>query len=196
MNCGIKWSHPSLDWNCRATAFAWEHIRIVLLGASWLIGCLRMKKHLQGNLKTSFLSDRIRTAYTVQAIGTTAGPFSKCCDMFSENFTLTTDGGKSIDSLVMAVRELKQRRWQCQQERQKSKRFRQAKQQICTWVMLFCTFLCRQCTTTTWKCLISCFVEDVNTRRRLVFFSWPLILCFRIQLQKKLPTFNKLKEME
>ena len=73
-----------------------------------------MKKHLQGNLKTSFLSDRIRTAYTVQAIGTTAGPFSKCCDMISDNFTLTTDGGKSIDSLVMAIKEFKQQRWQCQ----------------------------------------------------------------------------------
>ena len=29
----------------------------------------------------------------------------------------------------------------------------------------FCTFLCRRCTTTTWNCLISRFVEDANTRR-------------------------------
>ena len=30
----------------------------------------------------------------------------------------------------------------------------------------FFTFLCRYCTTTTWKCLISLFMEDVNKRRR------------------------------
>ena len=59
-----------------------------MLAASWLIGCLRMKKHLQGNLKTSFLSDRIRTAYTVQAIGTTTGPFLKCCDVTLDNLLL------------------------------------------------------------------------------------------------------------
>ena len=35
--------------------------------------------------------------------------------------------------------------------------------------MLFCTFLCRRCTTLTWKCLISRFVEDLNTRQRLCF---------------------------
>ena len=28
-----------------------------------------------------------------------------------------------------------------------------------------CTFLCRHCTTTTGKCLISRFMEDVNKRR-------------------------------
>ena len=32
------------------------------------------------------------------------------------------------------------------------------------------TFLCRHFTTTTWKCLISRFVENVNTRQRLSFF--------------------------
>ena len=31
---------------------------------------------------------------------------------------------------------------------------------------LFCTFLSRFCTTTTWKCLISCFMENVNKQRR------------------------------
>ena len=35
--------------------------------------------------------------------------------------------------------------------------------------MLFCTFLCRHCTTTTWKCLISRFVENANTRQQLYF---------------------------
>ena len=35
--------------------------------------------------------------------------------------------------------------------------------------MLFCPFLCRHCTTTTWKCLISRFMEDVNKRLRIFF---------------------------
>ena len=43
---------------------------------------------------------------------------------------------------------------------------------IYTCITLFCTFLSRRCTTTTWKCLISRLVEDVNTRQRLSF-SFP-----------------------
>ena len=33
----------------------------------------------------------------------------------------------------------------------------------------FCTFLCRRCPTTTWKCLNSRFVEDGNTRQQFSF---------------------------
>ena len=51
-------------------------------------------------------------------------------------------------------------------------RFRLAKQQLCKCITLFCTFVCRYCTTTTWKCLISRFVGNVNTRQRL--FDTPL----------------------
>ena len=55
----------------------------------------------------------------------------------------------------------------------KINRFRLAKQQLCTCITLFCTFPCRHCTTTTWNCLISRFVEDANTRQRFSFcFSW------------------------
>ena len=70
------------------------------------------------------------------------------------------------------IRELKQRQRRRQRERQKGNRFRSAKQQLCTCITLFCTFLCRRCTTTTWKCLISRFVEDGNTRQQLSF-SFP-----------------------
>ena len=45
-------------------------------------------------------------------------------------------------------------------------------QQLRTCISLFCTFLSRRCTTTTQKCLISCFVEDGNTRPKLSF-SFP-----------------------
>ena len=51
----------------------------------------------------------------------------------------------------------------------KWKRFGLAKQQLCTCITLFCTFLSRRCTTTTWKCLISRFVEDGNTGQQLSF---------------------------
>ena len=63
-------------------------------------------------------------------------------------------------------RALKQRR------RRKSNRFILAKQQLRTCMALFCTFLSRRCTTSTWKCLISRFVEDRNTRKQLSF-SFP-----------------------
>ena len=51
----------------------------------------------------------------------------------------------------------------------KSKRFRQAKQQLCTCITLFCTFPSGRCTSTTWKCLISRFVEDGNVRKNNSF---------------------------
>ena len=52
----------------------------------------------------------------------------------------------------------------------KSDRFRQAKQQLCTCITLFCTFLCRRCTTTTWNWLISRFVEDGKDNNGLFLF--------------------------
>ena len=63
-----------------------------------------------------------------------------------------------------------------QRERHKINRFRQGKQQLCTCNTLFCTFLCRHCTTTTWNCLISRFVEDGNKRQQLSL-SLPELCC-------------------
>ena len=74
-----------------------------------------------------------------------------------------------VERLILTVGELKQRRRRHQWERQKSNRFRLAKQQLCTCITLFCTFLYRHFTTTTWKYLISRFVENVNTRPQLYF---------------------------
>ena len=75
-------------------------------------------------------------------------------------------------SWTVKLESLSQRRLRRQRERHKINRFRLAKQQLCTCIKLICTFLCRHCTTTTWKCLISCFVDDVNSRQRLSF-SFP-----------------------
>ena len=74
--------------------------------------------------------------------------------------------GSTAQREAEATGELKQRPRRRQRERQKSSRFRQAKQQLCTCITLFDTFLCRRCTTTTWKWLNSRFVEDGNTRQR------------------------------
>ena len=53
-----------------------------------------------------------------------------------------------------------------QRKRQKIYRFGLAKQQLCTCRHAFCTFLGRRCTTTTYKCQISRFVdEDGSTRQ-------------------------------
>ena len=59
----------------------------------------------------------------------------------------------------------------------KSNRFRLAKQQLCTCITLFYTLLCRHYMTATWKCLISRFVADVNTRQRLLFSFLELWYC-------------------
>ena len=70
-------------------------------------------------------------------------------------------------------RELKQRRRRQQRERQQSTWFRLVKNNnFARASRFFYTFLCRRCRTTTWKCLISLFVEDVKTKQRL-FSSFP-----------------------
>ena len=79
---------------------------------------------------------------------------------------------------------LEQRRRRGQRERHKSNRFGLAKQQLCTCITLFCTFLCRHCTTTTWKCLISSFEEDVNRRQRLSF-SFPVLWSSVLELNSR-----------
>ena len=75
----------------------------------------------------------------------------------------------------------------------KSNRFRQAKQQLCTCITLFCTFLCCRCTTTTWSYLISRFVEDGEQKTTFFFFSWTLMQSFRFQLQKNFGNIRRIK---
>ena len=63
-------------------------------------------------------------------------------------------------------RDLKIRPRRRQREHHKSNRFNQQNNNFCTCITLFCKFLCRHCTTTTWKCLISRRTEEVCKRRR------------------------------
>ena len=86
------------------------------------------------------------------------------------------------------LREVKQPRGRRQQERQKSNRFRLTKQQLCTCITLFCTLLSRRCTTTMNYDVIMPNYPFCRGRKHqkttFFFFSWTLILSFRIQLQK------------
>ena len=93
-------------------------------------------------------------------------------------------GPISESGLLSLNREFTRRGRRQQQERQKSDRFRQAKQQLCTCITLFCTFLCHRCTTTTWNCLISRFVGDGNKRQQLSF-SLPELRCSPLQFNSK-----------
>ena len=78
---------------------------------------------------------------------------------------------QSTRNVVRDRRELfEQWRRRRQRDLRKSKRFRLVKQQFCTRITLFWTFLCHHCTTTTWKYLTSFFKADVK-KRRCVFLS-------------------------
>ena len=53
--------------------------------------------------------------------------------------------------------------------REFTQRRRRRQRQLCTCITLFCSFLCRRCTTTAGNCLISRFVENGNKRQQLSF---------------------------
>ena len=53
---------------------------------------------------------------------------------------LSNNGCRSLGVFYSGREGVKQRRWRCQQERQKSNRFKLAKQQRCTCIILFCKF--------------------------------------------------------
>ena len=68
-------------------------------------------------------------------------------------------------------REFEQRRRRRQREQLKSNKFILAKQQLCTCITLYWTFLSRRCRTASWNFLISraCFMEKVNTTQKFLF---------------------------
>ena len=88
------------------------------------------------------------------------------------------------DDPLLPERELKPRRRRRQRERQKCNRFGLTKQQLCMCITFVCTFICRRCKTTTWKWLISRFVEDANTRQQLSF-SFPELWCSPLEFNSK-----------
>ena len=52
----------------------------------------------------------------------------------------SNNGCRSLGVFYSGREGVKQRRWRCQQERQKSNRFKLAKQQLCMCIILFCKF--------------------------------------------------------
>ena len=90
----------------------------------------------------------------------------------------------SDDIHLTVTKELKQRWLRRQGQRQKTNRFRFAMQQLCTCITLFLTFLCRKCTTTTWRYLIS---REHKTTTFFVF-SWTSI---QLEFNSNLPTFDE-----
>ena len=127
-----------------------------------------MKREIR-NFHVVVVQKRQRNA---QKVWCTCKVVNCCCCCFFDVLVAVA----SLDLKVPSrERRQRQRRRRRQRERQKSNRFWLAKQQLCTCITLFCTFLCSHCTTTTWKWLISRFVEDANTRQRLPF-SFPELL--------------------
>ena len=94
----------------------------------------------------------------------------------------------SCENTLLAIRELKQRQRRRQRQRQKRNRFRLVNNNSARASCFFCTFLCHHCTTTTWKRLISRFVENVNTRQQL-YFAFP-------ELRYSLLEFNSRKKCQ
>ena len=99
-------------------------------------------------------------------------------------------------SSILHNREIYQQ-WWWQRERQTSNKFTEQNIKFAPYVMLFCTFLSRYCTTRTWKCLLSHYMEDVNK-------WWPIFLSLskleyspqEINLQGNLPTLDIFSELE
>ena len=72
-------------------------------------------------------------------------------------------------TLQNSPQQRQQRQWR-QQELQMSSGFVKQNNNF-HMLYVFCTFLCRHCTTTMWKCLIWRFMEDLNKRPRIIFIS-------------------------
>ena len=66
-------------------------------------------------------------------------------------------------------RELRQQRGRRQRERQECNKFILVKQQLCTYITLFCIFFSYCCTTSTWNFLITRGRFTVNTTQKVSF---------------------------
>ena len=76
----------------------------------------------------------------------------------------------------------------------KNNRFNEQNKNSARASRFFVHFICRHCTTTTWKCLTAHFMEDVNWWQATTKFSCSLWTCMwflRIQLRQSSLTFGK-----
>ena len=70
----------------------------------------------------------------------------------------------SLGRVILVLKQIRRRR---QRDVKKCLDWKSNTFAVCTWIPLFSTFICRHCTNTKWKCLISRFVQDVNSRQQL-----------------------------
>ena len=131
-------------------------------------------KDLDRNLRTFQVK---RNSRTFQGLPLIFKDFSRLCKPCSIN----TNSIKQVNWDIFApsmsqhkihIRDLKIQRRGQQQEHQKNNRFN--RQNTC--ITLFSTFLSHFCTTTTWKCLISHFMEDVTSNDKILFLFLSLAM--------------------
>ena len=77
---------------------------------------------------------------------------------------------------LSTLRNFKIQRCGRQRERQKNNWFNKQNNNFARASRFFCTFLSCFCTTTTWKCLILRFMEDVNKQRETLFLFLSLAM--------------------
>ena len=106
--------------------------------------------------------------------------------------TVTTRGVKTADWQGTTIERMNNDDGDGKENGKKAERFRLAKQQLCTCITLFCTLLCRRCTTTTWKCVISRFVEEHETTN---FFS-ETIRCIGLKFSEMTETVTPFQYSE
>ena len=117
--------------------FKWSELLLSspFKGKKFGLRCLALPCNCFSFLQPILQGARASTAFARSTIGGVVGGDGE------EFFAYwTQSSGRSANS---SIRELKHRRRRSQRERQKSNRFRLAKQQLCTWITLFSTFLCR-----------------------------------------------------
>ena len=90
------------------------------------------------------------------------------CLMWDVWFHMSVNSVSDWSQCIVNNRKFKMRR---PQEIKKSNSL--TKEQLCSCITLCCTFVCRHCRTTTWKCVVSCFVKDVN-KQWVTKFSFSL----------------------
>ena len=131
------------------------------------------------------------------AVGNWNGNSLTCTGLlqtFVSESAVTTVQVVETSVTVNNSRELKQQRRRQQRERQKTIRLDWQNNNFACITPL-CSFFCRHWTTTTWKCLISRFVENSNTRERLGFpFPGLRYSVLELNSRKKLPTFDELNK--
>ena len=133
----LKSSNTRLNAVPVRETFKWSELLLSspFKGKKFGLRCLALPCNCFSFLQPILQGARASTAFARSTIGGVVGGDGE------EFFAYwTQSSGRSANS---SIRELKHRWRRSQRERQKNNRLRLAKQQLCTWITLFSTFLCR-----------------------------------------------------